>query len=210
VIVERDRLARLGLQRVLSTSAALQVSGCVGTIREAQELPASTPVEVVLAGADVLDMDGVEGIDRLLTRFTRARVVLLGAAESSSVMTAALRRGADGYLPREISAAGLVRALQGVAHGEAAVPRALVQVVVNALRLGTATGAAEDLLLRLSPREQDVLTEMVRGRTNAEIAQRLGLKESTVKTHVSKILTKTGARSRFALQLGASAGRASA
>jgi DNA-binding NarL/FixJ family response regulator len=182
----------------------------VGTIREAEELPASLPVEVVLVGVDVLDMDGVEGIDRLLTRFARARVVMLGTTESSTVIIAALRRGADGYLPRDLSAEGLVRALQGVAHGEVAVPRALLGVVVSALRVGTATGAAEDLLLHLSSREQDVLTEMVRGRTNAEIAQRLGLKESTVKTHVSSILRKTGARSRFALQMGASAGRASA
>src|SRR5262245_36082386 len=152
VLVERDRMARLGLQRVLSTSAVLQVSGGVGTIREAEELPASLPVEVVLAGADVPDMDGVKGIDRLLTRFRRARVVLLGTVESSKVILAALRHGADGYLPRDISAEALVRSLRAVTHGEVAVPRALVQVVVNALRLGTLASATEGLLERLSPR----------------------------------------------------------
>jgi DNA-binding NarL/FixJ family response regulator len=78
--------------------------------------------------------------------------------------------------------------------------------VVAALRgSATATGRA-DWLTRLSPREQDVLTEIGRGRSNAEIAQRLGLKKSTVKTHVSSILRKSDTRSRFALQAGIASG----
>src|SRR5262245_21063191 len=170
LVIERDPMARLGVHQVLRTSADLQVSGAVGTIREAEELPASLPVDVVLVGEDVLDMDGMEGIARLLTRFPHARVVLLGAAAAAPVVLAALLQGGAGYLPRDISAEARVRALRAVLRGEVAVPRAVVQPLVDALRLGTATAAAEDLLGRLSPREQDVLTQLVRGRTNAEIA----------------------------------------
>jgi two-component system nitrate/nitrite response regulator NarL len=115
-------------------------------------------------------------------------------------MTAALRQGADGYLLRDISAEALIQTLRGVVRGEAAVPRALVHLLVNALRIGTLGSAGDDLVARLSPRERDVLTEIARSRSNAEIAGRLGLKESTVKTHVSNILRKSGVRSRFALQ----------
>lgn len=199
LIVERDRMARLGLSQVLGSASQIEVVGAVGMVQEAEYLPASTAVDVVLIGEDVPDMDGMDGISRLMTRFVAARVVVLSADSSSANLTAALRHGADGYLPRDISAEALVRAVQGVAQGEVSVPRTMLRGLVEALR-GEQVDVTPNMLASLSTRERDVFQEMTWGRSNAEIALRLGLKGSTVKTHVSNILRKTGTRSRFALQ----------
>jgi DNA-binding NarL/FixJ family response regulator len=202
LIVERDRLARLGLVQVLSEDPDLTVAGAVGRITDAEQLPASLHVDLIVVSAEVPDIDGVAGIPQLLTRFRRARVVLLCDEASPALVLDALRAGADGCLPRALSADALRRALHGVCQGEAALPRTWTAFLVAALRTSAATTSVTDWLTRLSAREQDVLTEIAYGRSNAEIAQQLGLKESTVKTHVSKILRKTGARSRFALRTG--------
>src|SRR5262249_31041767 len=105
VLVERDRMARLGLSQVLAV-AGMRVTGAVGLIREAEHLPASTAADVVLTGADVPDIDDMEGIGRLLTRFSRARVVVLSSDESPTLIAAAVRNGADGFLSRDIPRAG--------------------------------------------------------------------------------------------------------
>jgi DNA-binding NarL/FixJ family response regulator len=188
-------MARLGLGQVVASRACL--AGSVSTIQDAEYLPAATSVDVVLVGADVLDMDGTEGILRLLTRFLHARVVVLVADPSADLVVAMLRQGADGVLPRDIAPDGLRRALHGVIEHKVALPRPWVRFLTDALRLGPLTATVEDV--PLSPRERDVLTEIALGRSNAEIALRLGLKASTVKTHVSNILSKAGARSRHTL-----------
>jgi DNA-binding NarL/FixJ family response regulator len=199
LVVERDRMARLGLMQVLSTIPSVHVAGVVATVSEAEHLPASTPVAVVLMSSDAFSLDGGDAISRLLTRFRFARVAVLGADMSPALITAALRNGADGYLPRDISTKGLERSLLALASGETALPRAVLRVLVDTLRRGLPSISADQVLSVLSARELDVLTEISHGRSNAEIAVFLGLKESTVKTHVSNILRKTGARSRHAL-----------
>jgi DNA-binding NarL/FixJ family response regulator len=201
--VEGDRLARLGLVQVLSAGPYLTVAGAVSRIAEAEPLPASLPVDVVLVSATVSDIEGVAGIARLLTRFRQARVVLVCDEAAPVLILDALRAGADGCLPRAISPEGLRRALRAVCQGEAALPRTWTAVLVAALRMRAAATGSAHQPIRLSAREQDVLVEIARGRSNAEIAQRLGLKPSTVKTHVSHILRKSGAQSRFALQRAA-------
>jgi DNA-binding NarL/FixJ family response regulator len=201
LIIERDAMARRGLQQVVSAGTDLAVSATAATIREAAVLAAATPVDVVLVGHDVTDLDGTEGIDHLLTRFVRARVVLLGEETTPGWLVAALRAGADGVLPRPIAPAALTQALRGVARGEAALSDTHLVQLVAALRVRPPVPRADHPFHRLSPREQDVVAEIAAGRTNADIADWLGLRESTVKTHVSSILRKTGARSRTAIRL---------
>jgi two-component system nitrate/nitrite response regulator NarL len=210
LLVERDGMARRGLTQILTADPGLRVTGSVARIDEAEYLSAATPVEVILAGGDVPDMHGRHGIARLLTRFAAARVVVLSDDLSPLSITTALQAGADGYLPRTIAAGALVRSLQGVRRGETALSRALVHVVVTALRAGGPVTSTADLLTFLSPREREVMLEMSRGRSNAEIAADFGLSASTVKTHVTNILRKTGTRTRYALQPAASPASASA
>src|SRR5262249_13783219 len=107
LIVEGDRLARLGPVQVLSAGPYLTVAGAVSRIAEAEPPPASLPVDVVLVSATVSDIEGVAGIARLLTRFRQARVVLVCDEASPALLLDALRAGADGCLPRAISPEGL-------------------------------------------------------------------------------------------------------
>lgn len=81
-----------------------------------------------------------------------------------------------------------------------ALPRGLTRLLAEAIRISATLLLDKGGIGRLSQRERDVLVELSYGRTNAEIARRLGMSESTVKTHVSSILRKTGSRSRFSLQ----------
>src|SRR5262249_60775113 len=146
LIVERDRLARLGLVQVLSADPHLAVVEAVGRIADAEQLPAALPVDLVLVSAAVPDIDGVAGIPRLLARVRQARVVLLCDDASPALLLDALRAGADGCLPRDITPDGLRRALRAVCRGEAALPRTWVSIVVLALRVGVdATGMMDRL-----------------------------------------------------------------
>ncbi|MGD9894832.1 MAG: LuxR C-terminal-related transcriptional regulator [Dehalococcoidia bacterium] len=199
LIVERDTFSRFGLEQILGNALGASVTAAVETVTQAEQIAASMRVDVVLLGSDVIDMDGLDGLRRLLVRFPQARVIVLGSEDDPVVATMTIRGGADGYLPRSTSPEGLVRSLQAAKRGEVAIPRALMPHIVNALRTRSSAHGGDDVYERLSQREREVLNEMTRGRSNAEIAQRLNLKESTVKTHVSSILRKTGSRSRFAL-----------
>lgn len=198
IVIERDRLSRIGLQRLLDGTERVAVIGAVGSVDEAESLPATIIPQVALI-ATSHDRDSVEDIGRLLSRFPNAKIVVLGDEEDAAVVTSAIRAGADGYLPRTISGDGLVRALVAINEGEVALPRGLLRHVVDAFRMSPPSLAAEGVIDHLSPREREVLMDVALGRTNGEIAARLGVKESTVKTHVSNILRKTGARSRFVL-----------
>jgi DNA-binding NarL/FixJ family response regulator len=199
LIVERDNFSRIGLDQILANARGIAVSAAVESVTEAEQVAASIAVDVVLLGSDVVDMDGLDGIRRLLARFPRAHIVVLGSEDDPVAVTMTIRGGADGYLPRSTSRDGLVRSLQAAKRGEVAIPRSLMPHIVNALRTRSCSHSGDDVYERLSQREREVLNEMTRGRSNAEIAHRLNLKESTVKTHVSNILRKTGTRSRFEL-----------
>ena len=199
LIVERDNFSRIGLDQILANARGIAVSAAIESVTEAEQVAASIPVDVVLLGSDVVDMDGLDGIRRLLVRFPRAHIIVLGSEDDPVAVTMTIRGGADGYLPRSTSRDGLVRSLQAAKRGEVAIPRSLMPHIVNALRTRSCSHSGDDVYERLSLREREVLNEMTRGRSNAEIAHRLNLKESTVKTHVSNILRKTGTRSRFEL-----------
>jgi DNA-binding NarL/FixJ family response regulator len=200
IVIEHERFLRRGLERLLSATPGMIVAGGVESVYEAECLPPRVDADVVLAGADLPDMAGTAGIPRLLARFPYAQIVLLGPGSDPGLVVGAFRAGADGYLTRDISPDGLVRALQGIERGEAPLPRSLTYLLVEAIRYATPQALDASVLSQLSPREREVLREIARGHSNTEIASHLGVSESTIKTHVSNILRKTGSRSRFMLQ----------
>ncbi len=197
VIIEQDRLFQQRLGQAVLGARDHVVAAAVCSLRAAEELPESIVADVILANSAVAGMNGVEGVHRLLARFATAQIVILGSDSQPGQVIAALRAGADGYLPLTIAPGSLVRALEGMGRGEAPISRSLVRSLMEALRVEVPRPAQEDWLDRLSAREREVVHELTAGYSNAEIAQRLGVAESTVKSHVSNILRKTGSRSRF-------------
>ena len=200
VLVVPDDCRRQALVHLLRTASGICLSAAVATVVSATSLPARTPAAVVLLDAQELERNGLEPIAQLHDHFPLARVVVLGPEHASGLALAVLGAGADGYLFREIAPAGLVRALQALERGEVALPRPLVGALLAAVRAQAPrpfVGAATQLF---TGRERAVLAELAQGCSNAEIARRLQMGETTVKTHVSHILRKTGARSRVLLQ----------
>jgi DNA-binding NarL/FixJ family response regulator len=200
VVLEHETVLRRSLERFLAAAPGIAVTGSAESIDGAERLPAHIDADVVLTDAELPDMHGTDGIPRLLARFPEAQVVLLGPNSDPGLVVGAFRAGADGYLVHETSPHGLIRALHGIQRGESPLPRSLTYLLVEAIRYTGTPSIEAAALARLSPREREVLREIGEGHSNSEIAERLGVSESTVKTHVSSILRKTGSRSRFVLQ----------
>ncbi|MGL5912101.1 MAG: LuxR C-terminal-related transcriptional regulator, partial [Phycicoccus sp.] len=127
----------------------------------------------------------------------RPRVVVLTTFDLDEHAFAALRAGASGFLLKDATAEDVVAAIRTVHAGDAVIAPSTTRRLLDHVAAELPGSTAEDpVVAALTPREQDVMAEIARGATNAEIAARLYLAEATVKTHVGRILTKLGARDR--------------
>jgi DNA-binding NarL/FixJ family response regulator len=199
VIVAPHDAYRRQLVAALAGASDMVVLAARASITAIGRLSSAHAPRIALVDVDACDLNGESSIHTLLDQFPAAQVVLLGPDADPGLVIRALRAGAEGYLPRDLSAAALVRALRGVQRGEPALPRGLVRLLVQVLRGNRPFDRG--FQGRLSPREQEVFAEIVAERSNQEIAERLCVTEATVKTHVSNILRKTQSRSRTQLQL---------
>jgi DNA-binding NarL/FixJ family response regulator len=185
--------------RALMCAPGVQVSGAAGSIAEAEELPAAIGADVVIIAANLLAAQGAADVDRLRARFPSARVVVIGPVDAGEAIVGLVRTGIDGYIRADSGTRGLARALHSVGRGEVALPRTLVAPLIDALRADPSGWQKTRWVAWLSSRELDVLPGLLRGWSDAAIAAHLGVAESTVKSHVKRILRKAGRRSRFAL-----------
>jgi DNA-binding NarL/FixJ family response regulator len=148
-------------------------------------------------------MDGIEATRRILATGGRSRVLALTTFDLDEYAYAALRAGASGFLLKDAHPEELLAGIRAVASGDAVIAPALTRRLLDiyAHRLPTApSGPQEQLDPRwrsLTEREQEILIAIGHGWTNGEISERLVLSESTVKTHVGRILAKVGARDRI-------------
>lgn len=156
-------------------------------------------------------MDGIEATRLIIAAGGRSRVLVLTTFDLDEYAHAALRAGASGFLLKDARPEELLSGIRAVAEGDAvvapAVTRRLLDAYAHRLPGHAPAAAADPRLAALTEREREVLVAVGRGWTNGEIARRLVLSESTVKTHVSRILAKVGARDRvqaviFAYDLG--------
>lgn len=200
IVLECTPILHRALGPLLAEVPGIIVTAMVASVSAAERLPSSMDASVILADVDSIDMNGTQGVGRLATRFPWAQIVMLGPDAEPGLIIALLRAGADGYVTRSTPPEALVRAIRAAGRGEAAVPRGLTHLLVEAIRFTGPMSDSPGLLGRLSPREREVFLEIAHGYSNMEIATRFGVSESTVKTHVSSILRKTGSRSRFVLQ----------
>lgn len=211
LVVHRQSLQRLGLRMLLAAEPDLTVVGEATSGAEAVRMSTALGPDVVLMDTLVVDVDGVDVISRIsrpptllpVTESARAtkhrpRVLLLTPTDHERHAYAALRAGAGGFLPQDATPEELAAAVRIVAAGDAVTTPSLTRALIDTVRHEHTTGPLhrETELDALTRRERDVLTAVAAGWSNTEIATRLSISPTTVKSHVSHILAKIGARAR--------------
>lgn len=199
MIADDQELVRYGMRLVLEAEESLAVVGeaedGASAVREAERLRP----DVVLMDVRMPGVDGIEATRRITELLPETRVLVLTTYDLDDYAFGALRAGASGFLLKDTRPPALVSAIRAVADGDAVVaPRVtakLIELASPHLDAARRTDAG-DALAPLTAREREVLRFIGEGETNGEIAERLFLSESTVKTHVGRILSKLGLRDR--------------
>jgi DNA-binding NarL/FixJ family response regulator len=200
VVVDDQALVRTGFSMILSAEDGIDVVGEAADGRAAVETVRRLRPDVVLMDIRMPELDGVEAT-RLLAGpdvSDPAKVLMVTTFDLDDYVYAALRAGASGFLLKDTPPEELVRAVQIVAAGDALIAPGVTRRLIEefARRAPTEPAPTPDTLAVLTDREVDVLRQLARGSSNAEIAAALYVGETTVKTHVGHILMKLGLRDR--------------
>ncbi|MEU8609858.1 response regulator transcription factor [Actinoplanes sp. NPDC048791] len=196
LLADDHQLVRTGFRAILESEDDIEVVGEAADGIQAVALAGRLRPDVILMDVEMPGMDGLEATRRV-TAHDGPSVLILTTFDRDDYLFAALQAGASGFLLKNGTPEALTEAIRVLAAGDAllapAITRRVIETFANpALRQpGAGTRLAE-----LTPREHEVLVLMAGGATNAEIAGRLRLGETTVKTHVSRVLMKIGARDR--------------
>ncbi|MBX6358076.1 MAG: response regulator transcription factor [Micromonosporaceae bacterium] len=198
LLADDQPLLRTGFRMVLGAEPDLDIVGEAGDGAEAVELARRLLPDVVLMDIRMPRLDGVGATKAIVAARLPVRVLILTTFDLDEYVVGALRAGASGFLAKDVPAEDLVTAIRTVAAGEAVVaPRILKRLLdrfADSLPDPNATAPRE--LETLTDREREVLVQVARGLSNAEIAQELSVSETTIKTHVGHVLTKLGLRDR--------------
>ncbi|MFF1699483.1 response regulator [Streptomyces sp. NPDC058257] len=203
LIVDDQPMQRFGFRMLLESQDDMRVVGEAGNGSEAVRMTAELHPDVALMDIRMPGLDGIEATRRIVAAGDRTRVLILTTFDLDEYAYAGLRAGASGFLIKDALPEELLSGIRAVATGDAVVAPSLTRRLLDAFadHLPTRTGedaapSRDPRLSSLTDRELEILTVIGQGWTNAEIAGRLHLAESTVKTHVGRILAKTGARDR--------------
>jgi DNA-binding NarL/FixJ family response regulator len=198
VVVDDQELVRSGFALILER-AGLEVVGEAADGLEAVDVVAETGPDVVLMDVRMPRLDGIEATRRIVSAHPATKVLALTTFDLDEYVYAAVRAGASGFLLKDVSPADLVHAVGVVARGDVVVAPALTRRLLDRYAGGPDPSTGPQTLRGLSEREVEVLRLVARGHANAEIGEELFLSEATVKTYVSRLLTKLGARDRVQL-----------
>lgn len=203
LLVDDHELVRKGFKLILDAQPDLTVVGEAGDGAEAVTLCHRLGPDVVLMDLHMPGLDGVTATERITAELPGVRVLALSTFDLDENVVAALRAGADGFLPKDVSPEELVEGVRVVHRGEAAVaPRLLTRLIGTFVRAPRPARTAPparaglDGLDGLTEREREILVLIARGRSNTEIADELSVSPSTVKNHVTSLFAKIGVRDR--------------
>jgi DNA-binding NarL/FixJ family response regulator len=196
LLVDDHYVVRLGLAASLNLDPSIEVVAEAECGAEVLPLYEKHQPDIVIMDWRLPDANGGEIIRRLREKHPDAKVLVLSAFDSEETVFQAVHAGAVGYLPKSSRRPELIESIMSASRGEAAFPPAIAAKLTDRLRRP-----------ELTPREIEVVTELVRGNSNKEIATHLDISDNTVKLHITHIMQKLGAKDRthaasIALQRG--------
>jgi DNA-binding NarL/FixJ family response regulator len=201
VLVDDQQMVRAGFRMVIDSQSDLTVVGEAGDGASAIDLLRVTPADVVLMDVRMPGTDGIEATRAVTALPEPPRVVVLTTFDLDEYVVAAIGAGASGFLLKDAAPEEMLAAIRTVHAGDSVIAasstRRLLQHVAPMLRgAAPVTVGGDGALAELTPREREVLVQMALGASNTEIAAQLFVSEATVKTHVGRVLAKTGSRDR--------------
>jgi len=197
LIADDDDLMRAGLRAVLSSDETISVIGEAADGREAAGGTRALKPDVVLMDVRMPGMDGIAATREIIAAAPGTRVLILTTFEDDDYVFGALSVGASGFLLKRTQPEQLIAAIHTIAAGESLLSPSVTRTVINRMASQPQPDSASSRRLRLlTPRERDVLELVARGLSNTEIAADLFVEESTVKTHLKRILAKLNLRDR--------------
>lgn len=203
LIADDQAMQRFGFRMLLESQDDMTVVGEAGNGTEAVGLVARHHPDVVLMDIRMPGLDGIEATRRIITSGARTRVLIVTTFDLDEYAYDGLRAGASGFLVKDALPEELLSGIRAVASGDAVVAPSLTHAAPGRLRPPPPCGTGRPATGRGPPHRvthgtgEEILTVIGQGWTNTEIAGRLHLAESTVKTHVTRILAKTGSRDRI-------------
>lgn len=199
LLVDDQTLVRTGFRMVLDAHPAVDVVGEAADGRTGLDMCRTLAPDVVLMDVRMPGMDGIAATELIAENCPQSRVIVLTTFDLDEYAFAALRAGASGFLLKDVGPPELLASIKAVAGGDAAissrVSRRMLELFSQRLPSGPFSGG-DEALAALTPREREILSAIAGGLTNTEIGERLVVAESTVKTHVGRILMKLGLRDR--------------
>jgi RNA polymerase sigma factor (sigma-70 family) len=197
LLVDDDDLMRAGLRAVLSSDDTLTVVGEGADGRGSVDLVRASEPDIVLMDVRMPDLDGISATREILAVSPEVKVVILTTFEEDDYIFGALRAGASGFLLKRTKPEELIAAIHTIAAGDSLLsPSVTRRVIEQMAEQPVPERAADQRLDELTPREREVLELIARGLSNSEIASALVVEQSTVKTHVKRILMKLRLRDR--------------
>ena len=197
LIADDDNLMRAGLVELLSADSSIEIVGKASTGQEAVERTRRLDPDVVLMDVRMPDLDGIDATRQLTRAAPRTRVLILTTFEQDDYIFGALRAGASGFLLKRTPPEELIAAVHAVAAGDSLLSPSVTRRVIDRVAQQPTPDLADRAKVHeLTPREREVLDLVARGLSNREIARELVVEESTIRTHVKRILMKLELRDR--------------
>jgi len=200
LVVDDQELVRSGLRMLCESAPDIEIVGEARNGSEAVRMAGDELPDVVLMDLRMPVMDGISATRSILANRPSVQVVALTTFDDDDHLYPALAAGACGLLTKDSSPAELLTAIRRAANGENPFSTGVLRRVMDRA-VGADDTPAASALPTLTDRERDVLTQLGYGLSNAEIAERLTVSVTTVKTHIAAVMDKTGSRSRVHLAL---------
>lgn len=195
LIVDDHEVVRFGLKSMLENYPDFEVVGEAANAREAIHQVKMHNPDIVLMDIRLPGVSGIEATEEITVAHPNTRVIMLTSYAEDEMLFSAIKAGASGYVLKQVNLEDLVKSIEAVGRGEAALDPAVTQRVFQEVRKAVKDEEAS-AFSSLSQQEKMVLKLVAEGRTNREIAQKLYLGEGTVRNYVSSILSKLGVSNR--------------